>query len=96
MRTIPSSVNHILFDSPPVLTVTDAMLLATLVDGVVLVVRSGRIPRELLARARKQLLDVNAKIVGVVLNSVDARSSDYYYYRSYYQYGYGDEGGARG
>jgi capsular exopolysaccharide synthesis family protein len=90
MRMIPAAVDHVLVDSPPVLTVTDATLLAALMDGVVLVVRAGHLPREMLRRAERRLRDVNAKIVGVVLNSVDERSSDYYFY-SYHQYGYGDE-----
>ena len=93
MRVIPSAIDHVLFDSPPVLTVTDATLLAALVDGVVLVARAGQLPRELLRRTQKQLRDVNAKIVGVVLNSVDSRSTDYYYY-AYHQKGYGDEAAA--
>lgn len=90
LRSVPPGINHILFDSPPVLSVTDATLLATLVEGVMIVVRSGKTPRQLLKRTQRRILDVHARIVGVVLNSVDERTGDYYSY-SYKGYGYGDE-----
>jgi capsular exopolysaccharide synthesis family protein len=78
----------IFFDSPPVISVSDSMVLASLVDGVVLVVRAGAFPNEVVRNAKAQLESVRANFLGVVLNSVDLRR-DGYYYRYYYQYYYG-------
>ena len=62
------------------------MLVSTLVDGVLLVVHGGKTSRQVARRSRQLLQDVGAKILGVVLNNVSARSYDYYYYQqdSYY------------
>lgn len=72
----------ILIDSPPVLALTDAQLIAAACDGVILVADSGRVKRTELNTAKERLEFVNAKILGVVLNNVKRRSSDksYYYY----------------
>lgn len=83
--------DRVVLDSPPLVPVTDAAILSTLVDGTVLVVRAHRTTRELARRAQRALRDVNAKIVGVVLNAVDFENRSYGYYQ-YYQYkqeGYG-------
>ena len=63
-----------LFDSPPLMTVTDAAVLASRVDGVVLVVKSDAIPREQLRQAMAMLADVKATVVGGVLNMVDVHA----------------------
>jgi len=69
--------------------VTDATVLSVLVDGVILVVRSGKTTREALRHTRQLFYNVNARVLGVVLNGVDLRSVDYnYYYYKYYGYGY--------
>jgi succinoglycan biosynthesis transport protein ExoP len=75
--------DFVLFDSPPLMAVTDAAILAARVDGVVLVVKSDAIPRELLRHAMARLADVKATVVGSVLNMVDVRRN-----RSYYMYPY--------
>ena len=78
---------HIIIDSPPAISFTDASILSTMVDGVVLVVHSGRSSRAVVRRAKQQLLDVGAHIYGVVLNNVKLESQDYYYsgyYSNYY------------
>jgi Mrp family chromosome partitioning ATPase len=60
-------------------------LIASIVDGVILVVHSGHSSRQVVRRARQIIQDVGAKIFGVVLNNVDLKSQDnYYYYQSYY------------
>ncbi|HEV8370387.1 MAG TPA: polysaccharide biosynthesis tyrosine autokinase [Pyrinomonadaceae bacterium] len=74
---------HIIIDSPPAISFTDASILSTMVDGVVLVVHGGRSSRAVVRRAKQQLLDVGAHIFGVVLNNVRLDSQDYYY-QSYY------------
>ncbi|MFN2454871.1 MAG: GumC family protein [Pyrinomonadaceae bacterium] len=78
---------HIIIDSPPAISFTDASVLSTLVDGVMLVVHSGRSSRAVVRRARQQLTDVGAHIFGVVLNNVKLESQEYYYngyYSAYY------------
>ena len=79
--------SHIVIDSPPAISFTDASILSTMVDGVVLVVHGGRSSRAVVRRAKQQLLDVGAHIFGVVLNNVKLEAQDYYYsgyYSSYY------------
>lgn len=76
----------ILVDSPPVMPVTDAVLLSTVVDGVVMVVNSPETAKELAREVRTRLMNVQAKILGVVLNKVDTRKGSYAYYRHYYHY----------
>jgi len=82
--------SHIVIDSPPAISFTDASILSTMVDGVVIVVHSGRSSRAVVRRAKQQLLDVGAHIFGVVLNNVKLETQDYYYsgyYSSYYTEG---------
>ncbi len=74
--------DYVVVDSPPLLSVTDATVLSVLVDGVILVVRSGATTREGLRHSRQLLLNANARVLGAVLNAVDLRSPDYYYYCS--------------
>jgi len=88
---------HIVLDSPPAISFTDASILSTMVDGVVLVVHGGRSSRAVVRRAKQQLLDVGAHIFGVVLNNVKVESHDYYYsgyYSSYYSESENPEGSA--
>ena len=75
--------DHIVIDTPPSLSVTDAVVLSPRADAVVLVIRSGHTTKQSLRRARDILAQVNAKVVGVLLNAVDLTSPDYYYYYEY-------------
>jgi capsular exopolysaccharide synthesis family protein len=87
VRALGDRFDRILFDSPPVLAVTDAAILSRVVDGAVMVVRAGRTTRDALIRARNHLGAVNASIVGVVLNDVDLKNphyAEYYGYTSKY------------
>ena len=77
---------HIIIDSPPAISFTDASILSTMVDGVILVVHGGRSSRAVVRRAKQQLLDVGAHVYGVVLNNVKVESHDYYYNRYYSHY----------
>ncbi len=85
----------VLLDSPPVIAVTDASVLARLVDGVLLVVNAGSTNREALMRAKDQLDHVQAQVLGVLLNNITAShmygSHYYYYYYHYYYYGDGEK-----
>ena len=75
--------DHIVIDTPPTLSVTDAVVLSPRTDAVVLVIRSGQTTKQALRRSRDVLLQVNAKVSGVLLNAVDLSSPDYYYYYEY-------------
>ncbi|WP_339316184.1 CpsD/CapB family tyrosine-protein kinase [Oceanobacillus sp. FSL W7-1304] len=70
----------IIFDTPPVLAVTDAQILSAFVDGSILVVRSKRTETESAQKAVESLKAVNAKILGTVLNDRDKKESNHYYY----------------
>jgi succinoglycan biosynthesis transport protein ExoP len=75
--------DHIVIDSPPTLSVTDAVVLSPRADATILVIRSGQTTKPALRRARDILLQVNAHVAGVLLNAVDLTSPDYYYYYEY-------------
>lgn len=77
--------DRIVLDSPPVVAVTDAAILSTLVDGVVLVVRAFKTTLGLSKVGLRKLHDVDAKMAGVVLNAVNLER-DQYYYEGYYYY----------
>jgi capsular exopolysaccharide synthesis family protein len=91
VESLEARFDHIILDSPPVLGFADSIILSTSVDGVILTVLGGKTPREALQRAKEALQQVNTKIIGVVINRLDIRRSDYgyYYYRYYSYYGKG-------
>jgi capsular exopolysaccharide synthesis family protein len=84
MTTLLQQFDCVIVDTPPVLPVSDALLLTRLVDGVVMVVNGQKTPRHLLKEARSRLLYARAKILGVVLNRVDVVKGDYAYYYGHY------------
>ena len=88
IRTLEGTFTHIIIDTPPVGSFTDGVLASTLVDGVLLVVHSGKTSRGVARRTKQLLQDVGAKVFGVILNNVNLREHDYYYYRSYYSQTY--------
>ena len=93
LRILGQQFDHILIDSPPLISVTDPVILSTMVDGSILVVQSGKSTRELVRRARQELTGVGAKVFGVVLNNVNIKREgyddyDYYRYTSSYNEGY--------
>jgi capsular exopolysaccharide synthesis family protein len=88
VRTLEGTFTHVIIDTPPVGTFTDGVLASTLVDGVLLVVHSGKTSRGVVRRTRQLLQDVGAKVFGVILNNVNLREHDYYYYRGYYSHSY--------
>ncbi|MAG36718.1 MAG: capsular biosynthesis protein [Dehalococcoidia bacterium] len=81
LGTIRELADYIVIDSPPVVLVTDAALLATQVDGVLLVLSLGKVKREVARKAKTLLENVQARILGVVLNNApyDARDFQDYY-----------------
>ncbi|HVE77909.1 MAG TPA: polysaccharide biosynthesis tyrosine autokinase [Gemmatimonadaceae bacterium] len=87
----------VLFDSPPLLAVTDAAILSTMVDGTLLVVRMGETAREAVRRAVGQLRAVRGRLLGAVLNDVDFRKGSAYGQYGYYYYAYyGTDGQGNG
>lgn len=96
LASLGERFDRIILDSPPVGAVADAVVLATQVDGVVMVLKAGHTNREQAARTVRALRDVKAKIFGAVLNDVDLEKSkygDYYYGYTYRYYGYGEKKG---
>ncbi len=88
--------DFVILDSPPVLPVTDAVVLAREGDGVVLVVKGHDTPRELVRRARDQLALAGAHLLGAVVNNVDLGWGDLYFYQRYYGYYTGRSAGGGG
>jgi capsular exopolysaccharide synthesis family protein len=77
----------VLLDSPPVLGVSDASVIASEADHTIIVVQHRRFPRGMLLRVKQGVLAVGGKLLGVVLNNVDLRhDQNYYYYTGYYGY----------
>jgi succinoglycan biosynthesis transport protein ExoP len=86
----------VVIDSPPIMLATDAAILSTWSDGVLLVARSGETPKGAFARAQDLLASVKCRLLGVVLNAVNTAAPDYYYrYYPYYGEYYGDESGGK-
>jgi capsular exopolysaccharide synthesis family protein len=81
---LATKYDNILIDSPPINSVTDPVILSRIAQGVVMVVRAGETKRDLVQRAREQLADAGATILGGVINSVDIRKNKYYYYYAYH------------
>jgi polysaccharide biosynthesis transport protein len=78
---------HVIIDSPPAISFTDAAILSTQVDGVVLVAMAGKSSIHLMRRFKHRLANLGARIYGVVLNGIKAGSMEYEYYGSaYYDY----------
>ncbi|WP_054957478.1 CpsD/CapB family tyrosine-protein kinase [Paenibacillus dakarensis] len=83
MQLLREQFDMILIDTPPVLAVTDAQLLASNSDGVLMVINSGKVKKDVALKAKENLLRVNARILGVVLNNVKRKTSEEYYYYYY-------------
>ena len=88
IQEVSEQYDMVLIDTPPVVAVTDAAILAQEVDGVILVLASGEVNKEYAQRAKELLDKVGAKILGAVLNKADMKTSEYYYY--YYYHGSDD------
>ena len=95
LRTLEPEFDHIIIDTPPVLSVTDACLLSALADSTILVIRAGVTSRAALRRAHEMLEHVDARIMGVILNAADFTEPDLYYYGSRYGNYYHDSDTAK-
>lgn len=91
VEALDNAFDLVIYDAPPVLSVTDAQILSTKVDGTILVVRENKTEKASVKQAVKLIEHVNGEIVGVVLNDVHGADSGYYGYYGYYGYGYGND-----
>lgn len=81
----------IIIDSPPMLSVADALILSKQVDGSIIVARSGKTTYEAAYKVMKRLNDIDAKVIGAIINAADMKKSGYYYYYDDYYSSYGGE-----
>jgi succinoglycan biosynthesis transport protein ExoP len=88
LKSCEDRYTHIIIDTPPILSVTDGVILARGADAVVLVVRYGKSSRNVVRRSRELLVRSGAPLTGVVLNSVDITAPEYYGYYGYSGYSY--------
>jgi Mrp family chromosome partitioning ATPase len=77
---------HIVMDSPPLLSVTDSVVLSRDADAIVMIIRHGKSSKNAVRRGRDLLVRSGAKVTGIVLNAVDLDSPEYYSYYGYYGY----------
>ena len=88
LAEVGEAADIVILDSPPCVTVTDAVVLSQWADGVVLVLDQQGTSRQGVQRARENLQTVGAKVLGAVINRLDTRGSGGYYYSGYYSYSY--------
>jgi polysaccharide biosynthesis transport protein len=88
LQFLKGKYKHVIIDSPPAISFTDAAILSTQVDGVVLVAMAGKSSVHLMRRFKQRLGTIGARIYGVVLNGIKANSADYDYYGYGYSYNY--------
>jgi capsular exopolysaccharide synthesis family protein len=87
LQFLRARYKHVIIDSPPAISFTDAAILSTQVDGVVLVAMAGKSSIHLMRRFKHRLSNIGARIYGVVLNGIKSSSIDYDYYGTgYYDY----------
>ena len=89
LESVDGAYTYVIIDSPPILSVTDAVILGRVVDAVVLVVRHGKANKNVMRRSRDLLARSGAPLAGLVLNAVDLNSPEYYGYYGYTGYSYG-------
>ena len=80
MKHLREDYDYVLIDSPPIVPVTDTVIMSTYIDRVILVCASGQVQIEIAKRAKQSLENVGANIMGVVLNKVPVKGNSYYYY----------------
>ncbi|HMD83445.1 MAG TPA: polysaccharide biosynthesis tyrosine autokinase [Terriglobia bacterium] len=91
LKRVREDFDHIILDSPPILPITDATILSSIVDGVIMIVECERTTRAALSRACRIIEHAGGRIIGTVLNKVDVKRDGYYgyrYYHGYYSYSY--------
>ncbi|MEW5802924.1 MAG: polysaccharide biosynthesis tyrosine autokinase [bacterium] len=94
LNDLKSRYDMIIIDSPPIVAVTDSVIISRLVDGIALVIHGGATNRDIIKQGRNLLQKANAHLLGAVINNIDLAKRSYYYNYKYYSYQYysGDEG----
>ncbi len=89
IKSLRGAYDYVLVDTPPVVGMTDASIIAKRCDGAIMVVESGRVSYRIAQKAKQQLAQSGCRVLGVVLNKVDIKGSSYYskygYYDKYYE-----------
>ncbi|MGD9874792.1 MAG: GumC family protein [Kiritimatiellia bacterium] len=89
VKNLKSRYDYVFFDSPPVMGVSDASILVSEMDAVLLVIQYRKYPKMISSRAKQIIENVGGKLIGVVLNNINIMRDDYYYYyHSYYSHYY--------
>ncbi len=89
IKQLEGKFDRILIDSPPVMPVTDPIVLSKIVDGVIIVAKLGKVTREMVNHTKEKLNGVGANILGIILNELELKKKSYGYYYSYsYSYYY--------
>jgi capsular exopolysaccharide synthesis family protein len=89
IRVLKERYNIIIWDSPPLMTVTDSLILSKVLDGTVIVTKAGKTTFDIVRRGLKAIRgrrssDSESRVLGIVINAIDVKKSDYYYYKHYY------------
>jgi capsular exopolysaccharide synthesis family protein len=80
LKEMKKQFDMIIFDTPPILAVADAQILANQVDGTILVVSSGKTEKDAALKSKELLSNAQGKLLGVVLNNRKVEEGNYYYY----------------
>lgn len=92
LHEMEKKYDYIIIDTPPLLAVTDGQIISSISDGVLLVVESKKTPKDSVLKSKELLTNVNANILGVILNKCELTHRKGYGYGYGYYYGYGTEG----
>ena len=96
LAELKEEFDHIIIDSPPLVAVTDSVIISRIVDGVILVIHGGVTSREVIKRGCDLLKNVKAPLLGAIINNIDLGKRSYYYYYQYYYYQYYGDGEQKG
>ncbi|MGC2064334.1 MAG: polysaccharide biosynthesis tyrosine autokinase [Thermodesulfovibrionales bacterium] len=83
LKTLNERFDIIIWDSAPLMTVTDSLILSKILSGTILVAKAGSSTFDGLGRGLKAINDIEAHFLGIIINAVDIRKNDYYYYQNY-------------
>jgi polysaccharide biosynthesis transport protein len=86
IQVLRDRYDWVLIDSPPVTSVTDAVILSSQVDSVLFVIKHNFVDKRIVRNSIKALTNVDAQIMGAILNDIDVKKMSYYSYQKYYRY----------
>ena len=88
LASVLDKFDMVICDSPPILSVTDSLILSRKIQNVMVVARSGKATYEMVSKGLKSIHEIKARIIGILLNAVDYSKGGYYYYYRYHNYDY--------